>query len=431
MSVDSSFGLLALAIVCAALYGMLRYRTPLNPLTFFSIIQMGLITLTSGLIAYRYLPWADYPPEALTETALVALAYLAGNIAAYLFLGHFPVRLFGWLMGVLHLGSERIATRFSVFKFLVLLGCAAGSFAALAVVGGGGMRWLTDTREVYITHRAGAGPFFAAMHWFLVFALLYYLWARRPRGIRLIVVTCLFALAAYFSGSKNNILTMLVIGVVYYNFCVRQIPLIGYLVFMGIILSLFSRLLVIHGMQGNVIEAFGSYFLDYFHTTAQFLWRFDEFGYRYGSASVSELWFYVPRGLFPAKPYEYGLTLVHQVLFPGMAETGNTPGILTWATAYLDFGVFGVFVSGILSGFWQRAAFEYFLKRRQSFIAFLLMMQFALLAPLPFATAGMTFMLAIGLGIYFRLVLGRRRDPALSHDEYSPVHPAGMIINRR
>lgn len=423
MSVESSFLLLALAGICAALYGIYRYRTPLNPLTFFSVIQIGLITLTSSLVAYSYLPWAGYPPEALTKTALIVMAYFAGNIVAYLFMGNFPVRLFGWLVRLLGLGSERIATRFSVLKFLVLLGCAGGAFLALAVVGGGGMRWLTDTREMYITHRAGAGPFYAAMHWFLVFALLYYLWARRPCGIRLVFTTCLFALAAYFSGSKNNILTMLVIGVVYYNFCVRQIPIFGYIVFTGMILTLFSVLLVIHGMTGNLHEVFWSYFRDYFDVTAQFLWRFDEFGFRYGSASVSDLWFYVPRGLFPDKPYEYGVLLIHQVLFPGAAETGNTPGILSWALAYLDFGVIGVFVSGLLTGFWQRAAFEHFLKHRKSFFAFLLMMQFALWSPLPFATAGMTFILAIGLCIYFRLVLGRRQIQAPLLAESSPAHP--------
>ena len=424
MPVESSFLFLALAVVFAALYGIRRYRTPLNPLTFFAAIQIGLITLTSGLVAYSFLPEADYPPEALTKTALISLVYVIGNIAAYLLLGNMPVRLFGWLMGFLRLGSERIAARFSLFKFLVLLGCAVGAFAALAVFGGGGMLWLTDTRTAYIANRAGAGPFYAAMHWFLVFALLYYLWARRPRVIRLIVITGLFALAAYFSGSKNNILTMLVIGIVYYNFCVRRIPIVGYIVFIGMILSLFSVLLVIHGMTGNLHEVFRSYFRDYFDVTAQFLWRFDEFGYRYGSASVSDLWFYVPRGLFPDKPYEYGLTLIHQVLFPGMAETGNTPGILLWAMAYLDFGVMGVFASGLLGGFWQRGSFEYYLKHRQSFFAFLLMMQFALWAPLTFATAGMTFILAIGLCIYFRLVLGRRQIHMPLRVESSPVRPS-------
>jgi hypothetical protein len=345
-------------------------------------------------------------------------------MAAYLFLGKFPVRLFGWLMGLLRLSSEQIASRFSVFKFLVLLGCAVGFFVALAVVGGGGMRWLTDTREAYIANRAGAGPFYAAMHWFMVFAFLYYLWTHHPRGMRLIVITCLFAFAAYFSGSKNNILTMLVIGVVYYNFYVRQIPMFGYMVFTGLILSLFSVLLVIHGMTGNFFEIFGTNFRDYFDVTAQFLWRFDEFGYRYGSASVSDLWFYVPRLLFPDKPYEYGVLLIHQVLFPGMAELGSTPGILSWAMAYLDFGVIGVFISGFLAGFWQRAAFEYFLKHRHSFCAFLLMMQFALWAPLPFATSGMTFIMAIGLGIYFRLAMwhgGQNRMPRCT--ESSRAHP--------
>jgi oligosaccharide repeat unit polymerase len=407
MSIGTSFVGLALAVVGGALYGIYRYRTPLNPLTLSAVLQVGLFTLTSGLAAYSYLSSTGYPPEALTKTAGLAVLYFVGNIAAYLVLGKAPVRLFDWLMRTLRLGSQGISARFSVFKFLFLLGCAAVAFVGVAIAGGGGMRWITDTHTAYIANRAGAGLFYAAMHWCLVFALLHYLWARRPRGIRLIFITWSFAFAAYFSGSKGNVLIMVVIGIVYYNFCVRRIPIGGYLVLSGVILSVFSVLLGIHGMTGSPFETFRAYFRDYFDVTTQFLWRFDEFGYQYGSATLSDLWFYVPRLLFPNKPYEYGALLIHRVLFPGAAETGNTPGILGWAMAYLDFGVAGVFVSGVLSGFWQRGAFEYFLKKRQSVIAFLLMMQFALWPPLPFATAGMTFILAIGLCSFFRPVLRR------------------------
>jgi oligosaccharide repeat unit polymerase len=405
MSVESSFLGLALAMVGGALYGIHRYRTPLNPLTVFSVLQVGLFTLTSGVVAYSYLSSTGYPPEALTKTAMIAVVYFAGNIATYLVLGEAPVRLFDWLMRSLRLGSERISVRFSLFKFLFLLGCAAGAFAGVAVVGGGGMRWITDTRTAYIANRAGAGPLYAAMEWCLVFALLHYLWARRPRGIRLIFITWSFAFAAYFSGSKGSVVIMFVIGIVYYQFFVRRISIGGYLVLSGMILSVFSVLLGIQGMRGGLFETSRTYFRDYFDVTTQFLWRFDEFGYHYGSASLSDLWFYVPRLVFPNKPYEYGALLIHRVLFPGAAETGNTPGILGWAMAYLDFGVAGVFVSGVLAGFWQRGAFEYFLKNRQSVIAFLLMMQFALFAPLQFATAGMTFILAILFCGFFRPVL--------------------------
>jgi len=91
------------------------------------------------------------------------------------------------------------------------------------------------------------------------------------------------------------------------------------------------------------------------------------FVFRYGVASLSDLWFYVPRVLYPAKPFEYGLSLIYQILFPGMTELGHTPGILPWSLAYLDFGVLGVFVCGVFSGFLKRLSYDFFLRVRIPF----------------------------------------------------------------
>lgn len=132
----------------------------------------------------------------------------------------------------------------------------------------------------------------------------------------------------------------------------------------------------------------------------------------------------MPRALYPDKPYEYGMTLIHQVLFPKMAETGNTPGILGWAMSYLDFGIAGVFASGFWGGIWQRVAYEHFLNHRQSFFAFLFMMQFSLWAPLPFATIEITIVLALVLSLYFRLVLGNRNKLLCVVVKPDSWHPA-------
>lgn len=390
--------------VVAALFGMLRYRTPLNPLTFAAVVGGG-VTMLSGAIVYIQLPSAPYSDADVAHTAWVCLVQLSGTVTPYFFRGRLLARLFGQVVRWLGLDSERIATRFSRVKFLLLLGAAVVCYAGLAILGGGGLRWLTDTRNAYIENRAGAGPLFAATEWFLVFALMYYLWSRRrPTLARTLPVTVLFALAASMTGSKANILIMGVVLIAFYQYRVRAIPPVLLSLIIPLFLALFAGLLIVQGFGGesNPLLAL-VYFKDYFDTATQFLSRFSEFGYRYGGVTLSGLWYYVPRALYPAKPYEYGVLLVHRVLFVGAAETGNTPGALTWIPMYMDFGVVGVYLAGVLDSFSQRGAYEYFLQHRRQFFAFLFMMQFSLWAPLPFATAGIAIVLSLSIAFFFRL----------------------------
>ena len=403
---------LACAYVAAATFGLVRYRTPLNPLTFAAVVGGG-ITMLSGGIVYVQLPSAPYSDADVAHTAWVSLAQLAGTVTPYFFRGRLPARVFGQIVRWLGLDSERVAARFSRGKFLLLLMAAGACYTGLAIVGGGGLRWITDTRSAYIQNRAGAGPLFAATEWFLVFALMYYLWSRRnPTLARTLPVTVLFALAASMTGSKANILIMGVVLIVFYQYRVRPIPPVLLALIVPLFLATFAMLLIVQGFaQGNPLLAL-VYFKDYFDTAAQFLSRFSEFGYHYGGVTLSGLWYYVPRGLYPEKPYEYGIMLVHRVLFVGAAETGNTPGALPWIAIYMDFGVLGVYLSGVFSSFTQRGAYEYFLGHRREFFAFLFMMQFALWAPLPFATASITIVLSLAVAFFFRLTTRATRRPA-------------------
>jgi hypothetical protein len=144
-----------------------------------------------------------------------------------------------------------------------------------------------------------------------------------------------FCTFLYFLGSKNNILILVVISGVYYNFYIKRISLLGCLLFLFISFSSILGLLYLQGSYDTLFYGM-NYFKDYFNTTFKFISRFDEFGFRYGKGWLSSLWFYVPRGLFPDKPFEYGLTLIHRTLFPGYAALGHTPGSLPWSLAYLD-----------------------------------------------------------------------------------------------
>ncbi|MBA2669885.1 MAG: hypothetical protein H0U67_05890 [Gemmatimonadetes bacterium] len=408
MSVSTCFALLGAYAVLIAGFGFRRYGTLLNPLTIFATLSIGVFTLMSGVVTWVLV--SDFLSEdAFRNTALLSAVYLTGVTVPYLFRGPVPAMVFGKLLHLLQLDHPAIARRFDPVKLILLLCGAFVALSLLAVVGGGGTLWVTSPRYAYLTHRAGAGQFWLLAQWFLMCGWIYFLWSWRPKISGVIVGVFVFSVFAYFTGSKSAILTLAVIAVVYYNFTVRHIrmvPLIG-LGACGIVGIL--GLLVLQGSYADFVLALA--YFDYFGTTAHFIHRFDEFGLYYGRAWLSSFWFYVPRGFYADKPYEYGTTLIHAVLYPGAAEAGHTPGFLNWTMAYLDFGALGVFFSGVVVGFWPRMAYEYYLRHRDQFFAFMFMIQLAIWPVLTFAPFSTVVVWSVVLSLFFRLVWSRTRSP--------------------
>lgn len=412
-SLELSFCLLGITALWAAYYGMKRYRTPLNPLTIFAVIHIGLFTIVSAVLAIKMAPNMANDPFDFVITISISAVYMGGFMLPYLFRGDLLSKLFGKVVSLGGLSSGATIVRFSFIKFILLLAGASGAFAAMAILGGGRMLWFTNAREAYYYYRTGAGPFWVSTQWFLMLAMLYYIWTTKPRRLKLLLILLFFCFTISFLGSKNNILTILVVGMVYYNFYIKRIPFL-ILFAIGITMCLFFlTLLLIHGSYFSLLDA-TCYFQDYFYTTVQFISRIDEFGFRYGQGWLSSLWFYVPRGLYSDKPYEYGYTLIHQVLFPGTAAFGHTPGLLVWSLAYLDFGIPGVLIYGVAIGLWQRAAYEFFLKHRQNFFAFSFALQFSIWPIWTFATVLLVFSWTFFQSIFFRLTWRNREQLLLN-----------------
>jgi oligosaccharide repeat unit polymerase len=395
--------LLALTALYAIGFSLYRYRTVFNPIAVYSVLHIGGFTLLSGAIAYHNIEAAQYSEQAITRVHLAALAVFVGFLWPFHARGPLVVAFYRFLVTALGFSSKTDAARFRLGKFLGLLVGALASFAALAVVGGGGTMWLTDSRTAYIQYRAGAGLFYAATQWGLVLALLYYLWSQRPqKTYRVAMIVLLFCCAGYFTGSKGNVMMLVMSGAIYYNFYVRRISVTNTILLTLALFVTFLCLIVAQGTGENLIESL-QYFRDYVNTTAIFMSQVDDWGYRHGSVNLSELWYYVPRGLFPQKPFEYGILLIHERLYPGAAAAGNTPGILLWAGFYWDFGMAGVFLLGWVMGSFQRAAYEYYLRNKERFFPFLLMIQFSLFLILPFATPLLTIVLLGSVLLFFRL----------------------------
>jgi hypothetical protein len=397
-----SFALLVLLTIAAAWFGVAKYGSPINPLTAFCVTTIGMFTVVSSIVA-SFVRAGEMDAASMAATLRLASLYLVAAVVPFLFSGPAPARLFGTFMRVVGLTGVRAPARWSTSRLAMLLLGALLAFALLALAGGGGVLWVSNPRVAYFAYRSGAGQFWTMTQWFLSLAFLYFLWSRRPTRTGLLSGLALFGFLAYFTGSKNNILALLVTAVAYYHFRVRPLraPALALVAVLG--LATFLGLLVLHGAYADVFVALG-YFNDYFATTASFVGAIDDFGYQYGRGLLSSLWFYVPRGLYPDKPYEYGATLIHGFLYPGAAERGHTPGFLSWTPAFMDFGFIGVAVAGAIQGLWRRMAFEYYLQNRDHFFAFLFMVQITLWPVLTFAPLAILLVISIALSFFFRLV---------------------------
>jgi hypothetical protein len=387
---------------------MRRYRNLLNPLTIFCVMDIGIYTIASGISAVAVNPLVANSPDSVVATCLLAIVYILGATVVHLPNRFPPERLYARALHFLTLDTPGVGDRFSRPKFVFILFAAVLALGAVAVLGGGGILWLTDPRTAYVQFREGLIAFFALNEWLLTFSLLYYLWARRPRGARMIGVLLLHCFFAYFSGSKGNFLYLIVITLFYYHFLVKPIPTP---VFAGLALLMVGSSFVLLILQGTIAETTeaGFYFQGYFATTEQFLARFDEFGFRYGSGYLSQLWFFAPRALFPNKPYEFGSTLLHEVLYPGSAAQGITVGYLPWSLTYMDFGVLGVFLEGMLRATLQRMAYEHYRLHRSRFFAFMLMILVSLLAIYIFAPLIFVVVIAVAQCVFLRLRFARSR----------------------
>ena len=60
-----------------------------------------------------------------------------------------------------------------------------------------------------------------------------------------------------------------------------------------------------------------------------------------GQIFLTSFWSFIPRAIFPNKPFAYGNMLILENFFPGMAETGHTPSFGLYLDRLIDFGWIG------------------------------------------------------------------------------------------
>jgi hypothetical protein len=290
-----------------------------------------------------------------------------------------------------------------IFGWILLMLACIFSMLFLILASPGGTLWITAPRDAYLSHRSGFGLFW--MLYQMAVALLFIIAIsraerlRRP-GFRMLLLIALFSGMMSLTGSKGAIITILIMAFAYRHFYVRRfetLTLIGF----GVMMVIVFALLLGAQTQSSFLSIL-SYFSEYAIVSGLIMEVVEVQGYTLGESYTSSFWSMVPRGLYPDKPFEYGQTLLHGQLFPGMAAQGHTPGVLPWIGAYMDFGFFGVLADGIIQGSFSRAIYLEFLRTRDAG-TFILMMSFCIFPPL----ASGSPVLYIAMTIFLWFFLGK------------------------
>lgn len=366
--------ILTLLIVISIIVGVKKYNNYINPLTINAIITYGLFTLGSyfSTIFFR-LDVIDFPVEFLDYSIWISVLAMGFFMSPFFFKNNIINGVIVKTLDKMNGGQGCAEYKFSTLLLLLLL--CGGSYLMLILFSPGGTLWVTEPRQAYLNSRNGYGYLYTLYLWALIAAFNYLIFTQRPNYKKLIFLTSLFLMLSYFSGKKAFIMVVLVVAVIYYNFYIKSLSSMKIIaILLMMILTLAA--LIVDGADTDFLAPM--LYFDYADLTSLFLYRFDEFGYYYGKAFITSFWVLVPRALYPDKPYEYGDSLVHEILFPGVAEMGHTAGYLWWTANYLDFGLIGVAFFAYMKGLVSKSVFEWYLRNKYSFFSFIVMTHFTL-----------------------------------------------------
>ncbi len=361
----NSYGLLALngVVIASAIVLVTRkYNTFLTPVSLFGTHFFVSSVLSPWL--FLKLKLLLIPKAAVNYTIVLSCLYFAAFSLAYL-VKVSPLRSpLEFLARVsrpflIEGGPSSLAVMLLIAEFVVL-------YVALAVSSGAGVMWLTQSREAYQRYRTGVGVWWslAQATLMLLFLAALFRWGKVRFKVWLLVLLC--SGTAFFLGSKSFILAYPVVGAFYIHFLIRRMRALTFMLGGALLLAGVVGLQLAQHTAATVSDAI--HYFDYFNYSARFLENFHGHAFRWGQITLSDLWFYVPRGLYPEKPFVYGQNNLLRYIYSGfdttVRRTGFTPGMLPWSVGYADFGIPGVVGAGLLAAWVSKAVFERFLLRR-------------------------------------------------------------------
>lgn len=354
-----SISVLALLVaLISAFLAYIRYSTFFTPWFFFLVIEVILL----HIISFIGLNWIG-AAISQREHDLLFLCfafYVFGFSLSYYFnfealnrFAYFSVRL------IPEIKITNIALLATTALYLL-------SMSILMYAGTAGLLWITDPRQAYLSYRGatGDGAFYTLAQWsFMIAASMWLFWAKQSLQRFLVVLSILLAVS-YFFGSKQILLNILIFGFFILERSGFRITTRRILALTPFVITLFIYLLT-SGQNDDSRFILASYFAEYTGNTLRIFSSGLENLFSPGEFIASSVWEYLPRILYPEKPYEYGQVLINAVLFPGAAEQGATPGLLFWSPYYLESGLVGVFFFGVAKGLFMSAFFKALRRVRQ------------------------------------------------------------------
>ncbi len=391
--------ILALVVFIAFIYGYKKYRTAFNPLSVTAVVMYGFFTILSyfSTVTLR-VDSINFPIYYLDFTIAVSIVALLSFSIPFIIRPGFISKFLKKNLDKISKTKNEYET-LTIFGFILVSVLCLGSYFSLVFFTDGGVLWITNPRAAYLNHRAGYGIYYISFLYSLLILYLYALYMWRPKVWGLLFITTFFFILGMFSGKKSFALIFIVITICYYNFNVRALGLKFIVIFTPFIFAIIGLLIYTgSGLEDQNFEILLEYF-NYAEIPAEFLYRHEEFGYYLGKAFLTSFWVLVPRSLYPEKPFEYGASLVHQIIHPGLAETGHTSGYFMWLSSYLDFGILGVIIAFSFQGWLSRTIFEWYLSHRDTLFSFILMMHFSLFEVWFFLPAPFAFLMCLVLAL--------------------------------
>jgi hypothetical protein len=358
---------------------------------------------------------------ALLMSSLLAAAQAAGIIFFFRLFSGVRVDRFLTLQKVelTPRGLKNSSRVFLLIYFIALYLLASSEFGVL--------NWLANPRTGYQLYRAGHGHWYAlAISALSVAIVLSFL--SKPTARSLLYRAPFFLLLSYFLGSKGIMLYVFTTLLIFLWFLrwrqLNRLVLIGLpFIFLLMIWNFYLATTDAFELQA-IIEYFDSY-----KNAGDYYRGIMDGGVELYSGEIftSSFWTYVPRALWPDKPYVYGITIINELFFPGMAEQTFTPAFGGAVEQYSDFGIIGVLIFGFCSvqsifG----ALMAYFVFRRPSVDFSKITLATVLLLLIPYGPAfGMFFPAAlyvILLGVVIFIVWAfRRKRRSLSSPDLIPM----------
>lgn len=196
-------------------------------------------------------------------------------------------------------------------------------------------------RLAYQQYREGIGFVWAFM---ITFALLWYTNSLiETKKVK--VINVIFLLFVAFTSGSKQILLGVIILIPLQPYLTWKIRKLLCLIATALLPIFFLFLFGQFGAERDLITRLVAYLATTQMATVVFdLYAGGDLKFYYGEIYLSGFWGYVPRAIYPDKPFEYGATFLLGVFYPGMAETGHTPSF-GYGTFFADFGWFGAMLT--------------------------------------------------------------------------------------